>query len=117
MVFRQLKEPEIRKIIDMQLEQAREEIMFKKKISFKLIYDQSLKDYLFEETSDPLNRALGARPVEKIIEVKIIEPVRNLLVKGAENAESGIVANDSVKILAENNEIIVQRASRTPNAV
>ena len=117
MVFRQLKEPEIRKIIDMQLEQAREEIMSKKKISFKLIYDQSLKDYLFEETSDPLNRALGARPVEKIIEVKIIEPVRNLLVKGAENAESGIVANDSVKILAENNEIIVQRASRTPNAV
>ncbi|KKU39636.1 MAG: hypothetical protein UX55_C0033G0006 [Candidatus Azambacteria bacterium GW2011_GWE2_46_45] len=76
-----------------------------------------MKDYLFEETSDPLNRALGARPVEKIIEVKIIEPVRNLLVKGAENAESGIVANDSVKILAENNEIIVQRASRTPNAV
>lgn len=63
------------------------------------------KVVIVNETQDPLNRALGARALQKVFERLIENPVLNLLAR-AENGD-GIKAGDRVWIDAKDGEIVI----------
>lgn len=93
-VFHSLKESGIRSIIDLQIKEMEKRIQIASP-GTKLIFSQALKDFLFAETQDPVNKALGARPIESVIKAKILDPLMNLVIK---NKDGGIIAGDKVRI-------------------
>ncbi|MDD3150828.1 MAG: hypothetical protein PHV68_08330 [Candidatus Gastranaerophilales bacterium] len=94
MIFHSLKESGIRNIIELQIKEMERKIQIASP-GTKLIFSQPLKDFLFTETQDPVNKALGARPIENVIKSKILNPLMNLIIKGE---EGGIIPGDIIKI-------------------
>lgn len=93
-VFHSLKESGIRSIIDLQIKEMEKRIQIASPET-KLIFSQALKDFLFSETQDPVNKALGARPIESVIKAKILDPLMNLVIK---NKDGGITPGDKIRI-------------------
>lgn len=93
-VFHPLEEPEVRRIINNQL--AIVVSRFKKVLkNIEIEFSDSLHSYIFQETQDPVNKSLGARPIENVISAKISPALINLVIKG-ENG--GIVNGDKIRL-------------------
>ncbi|KKQ82230.1 MAG: hypothetical protein UT05_C0003G0052 [Parcubacteria group bacterium GW2011_GWF2_38_76] len=93
-VFHPLEDNDIKKIIDNQLFILM--TRFKKTIpNLKIEFTKAIRNYIFKETRDPMNRSLGARPIENVISAKIASALINLVIK-AENG--GIIAGDRISI-------------------
>ncbi len=93
-VFHSLKESGIRNIINLRIKEIEKMIQVASPET-KIMFSQALKDFLFLETQDPVNKALGARPIENVIKAKILDPLMNLIIK---NKNGGITPGDKVKI-------------------
>lgn len=103
-VFRALTDDEIKQIIVSQLSRLKSVLSENKQI--KVSFSQSLEDFIFQETRDKVNRAMGARPIAAIVDKKVFEPVVKLIDK-AENG--GIVAGNEIEVSVENDEVIIEK--------
>ncbi len=74
-VFNPLGKAEIKKIVDIQLEQLTERL---KKKGIKAHFDKSLKNYLAENGFDP---EYGARPLKRLIQKVILNPLAEKVIK------------------------------------
>jgi ATP-dependent Clp protease ATP-binding subunit ClpA len=97
-VFHHLEKKEMDEIIDNQLYLLLKR--YQKVIrGLQIEFADSLKNYIFEETQDEVNKTLGARPIENVILDKVAPALVNLIIKGK---DGGISTGDSVKIEAIN---------------
>ncbi|MBM3156745.1 MAG: ATP-dependent Clp protease ATP-binding subunit [Chloroflexi bacterium] len=97
-VFHSLSKEHIRKIVELMLSQVQTQL---KEKEIKLQITDEAKDFLGERGYDP---AFGARPLRRIIERMVEDPLSEALLTG--RFRSG----DTVKIDCQNGEIILESA-------
>lgn len=93
-VFKSLSKEDISKIVDIQLSIVKERLAKK---GYVLAYTPALEDYLAETGYDP---AFGARPLKRVIQNEVLDPLALLILEGkyadnrtikADYKDSGIV--------------------------
>jgi ATP-dependent Clp protease ATP-binding subunit ClpA len=95
-IFNYLGKKEIRKIVDLEMGKVAERLMARK---IKIRVSEKAKELLAEQGFDP---NLGARPLKRIIQKKVLDPLALKIV-------SGIVrSGDEVAIDAESGKIIIK---------
>ncbi len=92
-VFDVLSRDAIRKIVDIQIEEVRERLKIKEII---LEIKNEALEYLSKEGYNPQN---GARPLKRLIQNKILNPIASLIIS------QGIVKGGTVTISLKNNEL------------
>jgi ATP-dependent Clp protease ATP-binding subunit ClpC len=97
-VFHALNKEHIRKIVELMLSQVQTQL---KEKEIKLEITDEAKDFLGERGYDP---AFGARPLRRIIERMVEDPLSEALLNGRFHA------GDTVKIDCQNGEIILESA-------
>ncbi len=75
-IFNSLRQKDIAKIVDIQLEQVKEKLAERR---IKLTVDPSLKKYLIENGFDP---EYGARPIKRLIQKIILDNLADKIIKG-----------------------------------
>lgn len=95
LVFNRLSKQSLRKIVDIRLEEVLERLA-----SRRIVLDVTpeAKDWLSDKGYDPL---YGARPLNRLIQKKLLNPLAMLLIKGQ------VLAGETVKIGVENGELKV----------
>ena len=98
-IFNHLGKPEIKEIVELELRKVAERLS-QKDIEIKI--SQQVKDILAEKGFDP---NLGARPLKRVIQKLVLDPLALRIVTGQ------IRANDRVVIDAEDKKIIFRMSS------
>ncbi len=75
-IFNSLRQKDIARIIDIQLEQVKEKLAERQ---IKLTVDPSLKKYLIDNGFDP---EYGARPIRRLIQKVILDNLADKIIKG-----------------------------------
>ncbi|MBI2052690.1 MAG: AAA family ATPase [Candidatus Ryanbacteria bacterium] len=96
-IFNTLSKKDLMKIVDIQIGQVRERLA-KKEISFSV--SPATKDLLIQEGYD---HRYGARPLKRIIQNKILNPLAEMLVGGK------IHSDDMIEIDIKNGELTFER--------
>ena len=97
-IFNYLGKKEIRKIVDLEIRKVTERLIARK---IKIRISEKAKEFLAEQGFDP---NLGARPLKRVIQKKVLDPLALKIVSGA------VRPGDEVTIDAESDKIII----RTP---
>jgi ATP-dependent Clp protease ATP-binding subunit ClpA len=93
-IFNYLGRPEIKKIVELELEKVSNRLKERK---IQLVYSESTKGILAELGFDP---NLGARPLKRVIQKKVLDPLSFKIVSGEIREEERILVD------AEDGEII-----------
>ncbi len=94
-IFNYLGKQEIRRIVDLELKKVSSRLKYKK---IKIKFSEEMKELIAEEGFDP---NLGARPLKRVIQKKILNPLALKIVSGM------IKEGDEVTIGVEGNKIII----------
>ncbi len=98
-IFNPLTKKEIEKIVDSQLEEFKEKL---KERRLSIMIDPSVKNYIVENGFDP---DYGARPIRRMIQKTILNPLADKIIKGEFNNAKKIkisLKNSDVNIVAVN---------------
>jgi ATP-dependent Clp protease ATP-binding subunit ClpA len=93
LIFDILSSENIRKIVDIQVNHVRERLKTKE---IELVISESALDYLGREGYNP---QYGARPLKRLIQNKILNPVANLIIT------QGVAKGGLINIDVKNNEL------------
>ena len=100
--FSILGEEQIRDVVGIQLKVLAERLKLK---NMELVYDERTLDFLSKKGFDPL---YGARPLKRVIQSEILNPLSKLIIKGdiEEGARIRLEANDlNIGILSDSKEV------------
>jgi len=97
-IFNRITKEKMIKITELQLSRILENLKENKNIELKI--DTSVKNNLSEEGYDP---AFGARPLKRLIENKILNPLASKIIEGEINE------GDKIKVLLEKNRVIFKK--------
>ena len=86
-IFNYLGKPEIKKIVDLELEKVAERLK-NKKIEIKV--SEGAKEFLAERGFDP---NLGARPLKRVIQKQVLDPLSLKIVSGEVKEEERIIVD------------------------
>ncbi len=75
-IFNSLAQPEIEKIVDLQLDELKERLAQR---GLKITVDASLKKHIIEKGFDP---EYGARPIKRAIQKLVLDELANKIIKG-----------------------------------
>lgn len=93
MVFNRLSRPALRDIVDVRLKEVEDRVSDRR---IKLDVDMEARDWLGERGYDP---AYGARPLNRLIQKKLLNPLARLLIDGGvrtgENAKVRVTKLES----------------------
>jgi ATP-dependent Clp protease ATP-binding subunit ClpA len=95
-IFNYLGKPEIKKIVDLELEKVTNRLQHK---SIEIKVSESAKEFLAEIGFDP---NLGARPLKRVIQKKVLDPLSLKIVAGEVKEDERIVVdleNKKIKFL------------------
>jgi ATP-dependent Clp protease ATP-binding subunit ClpB len=95
-VFDVLSEDAIRKIVDLRIQVVRDRLL-SKNIGFQISEDAL--NYLAKEGYNP---HYGARPLNRLIQNKILNPVASYIIS------NGVKKNDTVFVSVKNNELLIE---------
>ncbi|MGI9548914.1 MAG: ATP-dependent chaperone ClpB [Bdellovibrionales bacterium] len=89
-VFNKLKEPQIQKIVQIQIQKLEDRL---KEKNIKIILDQKALDFLSDKGFDPI---YGARPIQRVIQRELLNPLSQKLLKKELLADATleVTAND-----------------------
>ena len=93
-IFNRLSKDRMKAIVDIQLEEVAKHLKTAKDIS--ATFDTSVKQLLAEEGYDP---AFGARPLKRLIQTKLLDPLAMKIIDGT------IVEGSSVKATVKNSQL------------
>lgn len=74
--------------------------------NIKVMVSENVYTLLLSEATDHFNKKFGAAPIEKIIEAKVLRPIRTLLQK---DKKGGILEGDTVLIDADDSGIVFEK--------
>lgn len=107
-VFKELERRDLAGILEMRLKEVEEKLS--RIEGLKLYFSNRLKDFILDESSDPLNKIMGARPLQRLVKKHILEPLSILVMKGPE--EDGIGPGDQVFLTVKDKEVRIKRLFR-----
>lgn len=84
-IFNYLTKPEIKKIVNLELEKVAKRL---KKKDMDIRIEESVKDFIAEKGFDP---NLGARPLKRVIQKKILDPLSSKIISGEFEKNARIV--------------------------
>ena len=93
-IFNVLKKQDISRIVDLQLEKVKQRL---REQNLELIIDEAVKEELAEEGFDPI---YGARPLKRVIQKKILDPLAMKIVSRE------IKKNGKIKITKKQNQLL-----------
>ena len=107
-VFKELERRDLAGILEMRLKEVEQKLGRIDRL--KLYFSKRLKDFILDESNDPFNKIMGARPLQRLVKKHILEPLSILVMKGPD--EGGIGPGDQVFLTVENKEVKIKRLSR-----
>jgi ATP-dependent Clp protease ATP-binding subunit ClpA len=107
-VFKELERRDLASILEMRLKEVENKLS--RIDGLKLYFSRRLKDFILDESSDPFNKIMGARPLQRLVKKHVLEPLSILVMKGP--SEGGIGAGDQVFLTVEDKEVKIKRLSR-----
>jgi len=107
-IFKELERWDLAGILEMRLKEVEQKLG--RIEGLKLYFSKRLKDFILDESSDPFNKIMGARPLQRLVKKHILEPLSILVMKGPE--EGGIGPGDQVFLTVENREVKIKRLFR-----
>ncbi len=96
-VFNYLGKKEIREIVELELERVKERV--RKAHNIELVIGKKVKDKLAEEGFD-IN--LGARPLRRVIQKRILDPLALMIIKG------DAPDNSTIKVELDKDEVVLK---------
>jgi len=95
-IFNYLEKPEIRQIVELELKKVSDRLAGK---DIKIMITEKAKELLAEEGFDP---NLGARPLKRIIQKKVLDPLALMIVSGeVKNGQEILVDEEDKKIIVK----------------
>jgi ATP-dependent Clp protease ATP-binding subunit ClpC len=107
-VFKELERRDLAGILEMRLKEVEQKL--RRIDGLKLCFSKRLKDFILDESSDPFNKIMGARPLQRLVKKHVLEPLSILVMKGP--SEGGIGPGDQVFLTVKNREVKIKRLSR-----
>jgi len=101
-IFRPLDKEKVKKIVELQLNEVKEKLAMQ---GINLEVDEAVKEYIAEKG---FNYTMGARPIRRLIQREIENPLATLILK------KEFQKNDVIKVSLENGKIVFQKSNK-PN--